>query len=388
MEGGPGRADPKSQTPGRDRAGAGRRKGLPVTLRFLGALQIAHRSLHPLALLCLGFGFFRPGFLAGSAGFFLVKYAWVRYRRWEEAVGLRPVAGIRQVAVIEDQQFSRSDVNSFRVLAGMEADPPSTPNEHMWKASYDPFLVAVRVARDSQGSALTLVDLGAGSGVFEGYLRDREMRIVCVDISPQALALVQRGAFAEGYKNIEGLLGDIHRLPLQSGSVDIVVARQSLEHCRDIPGVFGEIQRVLRSGGRAYISVPNGIELTINPFLLLDSLWRFLRDGPVPPPQTTYHRGLGLFVIHQRLTARELSRMGRTAGLVPVASRTVGFAGYCRALRYLPSARMRRRLLEALEAWCAACPGIRWTGRYVFCAFEKLPQARAEKAGPMARAAA
>ncbi len=47
------------------------------------------------------------------------------------------------------------------------------------------------------------------------------------------------------------------RLPFQDGSVDIVMANHVLEHMKEIFWIFREISRVLRTGGRVIVGVPN-----------------------------------------------------------------------------------------------------------------------------------
>lgn len=51
-------------------------------------------------------------------------------------------------------------------------------------------------------------------------------------------------------------VADLHRLPFQSASFDKVICNQVLEHVDDPVAVLGELARVLRQGGRLYLSVP------------------------------------------------------------------------------------------------------------------------------------
>jgi SAM-dependent methyltransferase len=46
-------------------------------------------------------------------------------------------------------------------------------------------------------------------------------------------------------------------IPLQDGSVDLVIANQVLEHLKDIYWVFHEVSRLLPVGGKMIIGVPN-----------------------------------------------------------------------------------------------------------------------------------
>jgi SAM-dependent methyltransferase len=52
------------------------------------------------------------------------------------------------------------------------------------------------------------------------------------------------------------VLGDVHHLPLASGSCRTVVLMQVLEHVREPGLVFAEIYRVLKLGGHLFVTVP------------------------------------------------------------------------------------------------------------------------------------
>lgn len=79
-----------------------------------------------------------------------------------------------------------------------------------------------------------LLDLGSGS-------RRLGPDVMTLDIAPLA--------------NVD-IVGDGHRLPLQSGSLDGLIIQQVLEHVRDPAQVIHEARRVLKSGGRIYCEVP------------------------------------------------------------------------------------------------------------------------------------
>ncbi|HEX7185510.1 MAG TPA: class I SAM-dependent methyltransferase [Thermoanaerobaculia bacterium] len=79
-----------------------------------------------------------------------------------------------------------------------------------------------------------VVDLGAGG-------RRISPSTICVDFIPF------RGT---------NLVADVHRLPVEDGSVDLVVATGLLEHVNDDHTVVREIVRILRPGGLVHIEIP------------------------------------------------------------------------------------------------------------------------------------
>ncbi len=59
------------------------------------------------------------------------------------------------------------------------------------------------------------------------------------------------------------------RFPLADGSMDIIVANQILEHCKELWWIFSEMSRVLKPGGYAIIGVPNLASLHCRAMLLI-----------------------------------------------------------------------------------------------------------------------
>ena len=89
-----------------------------------------------------------------------------------------------------------------------------------------------------------LLDVGCGSAWLAGHFP----AYVGVDSHP--------GAFAEA-TTTRVVCGDVARLPVAGGRFDAVVCKDVLEHVADARPVVREIARVLRPGGRVFVSVPD-----------------------------------------------------------------------------------------------------------------------------------
>jgi SAM-dependent methyltransferase len=106
-----------------------------------------------------------------------------------------------------------------------------------------------RLLPEVAGAAL---DVGAGRGIAS-YAMSRDGWSVCA-LEPDPSDLVGAGAIrrmvAEAGSSIEVFEAFGERLPFEDGRFDLVMARQSLHHARDLRALLRELYRVLRPGGR------------------------------------------------------------------------------------------------------------------------------------------
>ena len=103
----------------------------------------------------------------------------------------------------------------------------------------------------------TVLDLGSGGGL-DALLSARRVgpngRVIGLDMTDDMLTLARRHAEQAGVTNAEFLKGTIEQIPLPDASVDVVISNCVIALSDDKPAVFGEIARVLRSGGRLGIT--------------------------------------------------------------------------------------------------------------------------------------
>ncbi len=102
-----------------------------------------------------------------------------------------------------------------------------------------------------------VLDLGSGGGI-DVILSAKRVgptgTAYGVDMTDEMLALAQQNAQAAGVANAHFLKGEIERIPLPAGSVDVVISNCVINLSTDKPAVLAEMARVLRPGGRLGIS--------------------------------------------------------------------------------------------------------------------------------------
>jgi SAM-dependent methyltransferase len=102
-----------------------------------------------------------------------------------------------------------------------------------------------------------VLDLGSGGGI-DCFLAARAVgpkgKVIGVDMTPEMIARARRVASTGEFANVEFRLGEIEHLPVADQSVDVVISNCVINLVPDKAAVFREVGRVLRPGGRAYLS--------------------------------------------------------------------------------------------------------------------------------------
>ena len=102
-----------------------------------------------------------------------------------------------------------------------------------------------------------VVDLGSGAGM-DSFLTSLwvgpDGQVVGVDMTPEMLERSRRLAARLGFANVEFREGLIEHLPVPDGWADVVISNGVINLCLDKVGVYREIHRVLKPGGRMMIA--------------------------------------------------------------------------------------------------------------------------------------
>jgi SAM-dependent methyltransferase len=98
-----------------------------------------------------------------------------------------------------------------------------------------------------------VVDLGSGAGM-DSFLAalwvGGEGKVIGVDMTPEMLERSRSMAEKLGLGNLEFREGLIEDLPVEDGWADVVISNGVINLCPDKLGVYRQIFRVLRPGGR------------------------------------------------------------------------------------------------------------------------------------------
>jgi SAM-dependent methyltransferase len=119
-----------------------------------------------------------------------------------------------------------------------------------------------------------LLEAGCGAGTYCIALRQHGYRMTGLDYSAAGLGVLQRIA-----PSIPAVLGSVLAMPFADGEFDGALALGVLGHFEDGPaGALAELARVVRPGGRLFVTVPHENWLW--------ELWLRRRTAaPLPPPR-------------------------------------------------------------------------------------------------------
>jgi 2-polyprenyl-6-hydroxyphenyl methylase / 3-demethylubiquinone-9 3-methyltransferase len=132
-----------------------------------------------------------------------------------------------------------------------------------------------------------LLDAGCGGGLLAPHLQGKGYRHIGLDLRESGLTLA-------AHRGIRPVRADVTAIPLATGSADVVVAGEILEHVTDMPATVAELCRVLKPGGLLVLDTVNDNQLSRFVTVTLGELLGLAPAGLHDP---------ALFVDPRRLTA-------------------------------------------------------------------------------------
>lgn len=102
-----------------------------------------------------------------------------------------------------------------------------------------------------------VLDLGSGAGI-DAFVARRSVgeagRVIGVDMTEAMITRARNNAAKLGYGNVEFRLGEIEHLPVDDGTIDVVISNCVLNLVPDKARAFAETLRVLKPGGHFCVS--------------------------------------------------------------------------------------------------------------------------------------
>ena len=103
----------------------------------------------------------------------------------------------------------------------------------------------------------TVVDLGSGAGndcFVARHETGESGKAIGIDFTEAMIDKARANVDKLGYNNVEFRQGDIEKIPIVSDTVDVVVSNCVMNLVPDKPKAFGEVYRILKTGGHFSIS--------------------------------------------------------------------------------------------------------------------------------------
>lgn len=131
--------------------------------------------------------------------------------------------------------------------------------------------ILVRSLHPYTNAGHAILNLPSGHGELSRELEKQGGRVTSADLFPE---------FSK-YRPEDVVKADMNQpLPFESNSFDAIVCQEGIEHLENVPSFLTECRRVLKNGGRLFITTPNYLDLSSRLSFFLTGLKGFRSHYP------------------------------------------------------------------------------------------------------------
>lgn len=139
------------------------------------------------------------------------------------------------------------------------------------------------IVKLTQAKEQKVIDLGCGFGVMTILFRLFGVKhVVGIDLDNEKVQVANKIIQEVGIDNVCIYQGDVLTSGLPSENFDVAIANEVISHIQDLNRFFEEIHRILKRGGRLYISDGSNA-LDLRGRFLRRRYWKSMEYGPVNP---------------------------------------------------------------------------------------------------------
>jgi len=102
-----------------------------------------------------------------------------------------------------------------------------------------------------------VLEAGCGFGQWVFWMAEQGYQAMGIDLSPKAIRTAKDYAKKNKIKNCEFIEGDVRKMPIKDNYFDIIYSFGLIEHFHNTEIILNEFKRVLKPGGKIFLSVPN-----------------------------------------------------------------------------------------------------------------------------------